>query len=248
MRFISMHRTNADNEADKPPTPELMAAMGALTGEMMQAGAFETGEGLRGSSHGVRLNYLGGKRRETPGPFTPGNELPASFTIVSVPDIEAAKRWADRHAQVFGDIEIDVRPICEFWDLGLCPPPPAGTPLRYMLQIKADARSESGVPPGAAQLAALEQLHAEMRQAGVFLAAEGIKPSSQGRRIHYSGHGAERRVIDGPFAESKELIAGYCIMQVGNMEEAIHWADRFAACFPQVELDVRPLYEPADAA
>jgi len=248
MRFISMHTADADTEAGTPPNPELIAGMGQLVGEMMQAGVFEAGEGLRASSTGVRLNYRAGKRSETPGPFTPGNELPAGITLVKVADIEAAKHWADRHAQVFGDVEIDVRPINEPWDIGMMPPPPAGSPVRYMLQMKADAKSEAGTPLTPAQFAALHQLHAEMKLAGVFLAAEGVKPSSQGVRILYGNHGQERRVIDGPFAESKELIAGYCILQVADLQEAVKWSDRFAAHFPQVHVDVRPLYGPADAA
>jgi len=248
MRFISIHMANADTEAGVPPAPELIQAMGALMGEVAQSGEAEAGEGLSASSRGVRLNYKNGKRSETKGPFTPGNELTAALTIVKVADLEAAKPWADRHAQIFGDIEIDIRPIHEPWDLGLMPPPPAGTPLRYMLQIKADAKSESGTPPTAAQFAALHQLHADMKAAGVFVTAEGIRPSSEGKRVLYSAHGAERRVIDGPFTESKELIAGYAIMNVPNIARALYWADRFAACFPAVNVDVRPLYQPSDAA
>src|SRR6202012_3026206 len=123
---------------------------------------------------------------------------------------EAALPWADRHAQIYGDIEIDIRPVHEAWHMGMMPAPPAGTPERWMLQIKAGAASEAGQPPPAARAKHLRDLHAERQQAGVLLFAEFIRPSSEGLRVHYV-QGEQPRVTDGPFAESKELIAGYCI-------------------------------------
>lgn len=243
MRFITMHKADAGTEAGVLPSPELMAGMGELMGSMAQAGVFDSGEGLRASSLGVRLNYKGGARTLTRGPFTPHNELPALITLVTAASLEATLPWADRYARILGDIEIDIRPICEPWHLGFGPAPAAGTPERYMLQIKATAQSEAGnnTPE---QFRQLKALHEEMKAAGAFAGTESIRPSSEGTRIHYSG-GASVRVIDGPFAESKELIAGYCIMRVKDRAEVLEWCGRFARCFPEVEVDIRPLDEPA---
>ncbi|HEX4326128.1 MAG TPA: YciI family protein [Burkholderiales bacterium] len=240
MRFITYHKADRDTEASVLPTPELMAGMGQLIGDMAQAGVFEAGEGLRASAFGVRADYRGGKRSLAKGPFTGGNELPAVIVLVKVAGQEAALPWADRYAQIYGDIEIDLRPLHEAWHMGMMPAPPAGTPERWMLQIKANAASESGQALPAAQSRQLQALLAEMKQAGVLLVTEFIRPSSEGLRVQYV-KGEEPRVIDGPFAESKELIAGYCIMQAKDRAEALAWCNRFGACFPQAEVDIRPL-------
>jgi hypothetical protein len=243
MRFITMHKADADTEAGVLPSPELMAGMGELMGKMAQAGVFDGGEGLRASSLGVRAVYSGGERTLTRGPFTPGNELPAFITLVSVVGLDAALPWADRFARILGDVEIDIRPICEPCHLGFAPAPPPGTPERFMLQVKATAQSEAGnTTPEQVRL--LKALHADMRQAGVFAGAESIRPSSEGLRINYT-NGTQARVIDGPFTESKELIAGYCIMRAQDRAEVLEWCGQFARCFPKVEVDIRPLDEPA---
>jgi len=250
MRYISMHKSNAASEAGVLPDPELIAGMGVLIGEMHKAGVFECGEGLRASVLGVRLHFAGGRMRRVGGPFTGVNELPAAFTIVKVRDIEEAVAWALRHAQMLGmdqgEGEIDIRPVTEACDLGMAPPPPIGAPMRYMLLIKADRHSEAGAPLTPAKLDAMRQLHADMKQAGVFVAAEGIQPSALGLRLNFSD--GARRVTDGPFTESKELVAGYCIFRVRSREEVVAWCTPFAKLMGDVELDIRPLYAPADVA
>lgn len=240
MRFITYHKTDPDTEASRPPSPELMTAMFALITDGEQSGVFEAGEGLRASSFGVRAAYQGGKRVLTPGPFTGGNELPAVIVLIQVAGREEALAWADRYAQIYGDVEIDLRPVHEPWHMGMMPAPPAGTPERWGLQIKATAASEAGRPLTPAQAKQLRDLHTEMQQAGVFQVAEFIRPSSEGARMQYA-RGAEARVIDGPFAESKELIAGYAVLRVKDLAEAQAWCGRFGNCFPQVEVDIRPL-------
>lgn len=240
MRFITYHKADRDTEASVPPSQELIAAMGALIGSMAQAGVFEGGDGLRASAFGVRANYKNGKRSLKEGPFTGGNELPAVVVVVSIASRDAALPWADRYAQIYGDIEIDIRPMHEAWHMGLMPAPPAGTPERWMLQIKANAASEAGQALAPKQREQLQTLHDEMKLAGVLLTAEFIRPSSEGVRVQYV-KGGEPRVTDGPFAESKELIAGYCIFKVKDLAEAKMWCERFGDCFPQVEVDIRPL-------
>jgi hypothetical protein len=241
MRFISIHNSNAYSESDAPPPRELAEGMGQLVGDMMAAGIFEAAEGLKSSKHGLRLKYQGGRASVTSGPFTPENELTAALTVVKAQSIEDVRPWADRHGAIFRDVEIDLRPVCEPWDIGMAPPPPAGTPRRYMLQFKADARYETGAALSAGEAAALEKLYGEMDKAGALALSEGIAPSSGGLRIKYDNQRRQRHVTDGPFAESKELIAGFCIMNVKDLDEAVRWTDRFASYFPQVGAEIRLL-------
>ena len=122
--------------------------------------------------------------------------------------------------------------------------------MRYMIMVKATAISEAGEMP-----ADMEQLkddmdafHQELAQAGVLLDGAGLRPSSQGWRIRYAADG-QRSVVDGPFAETKELLAGYTLIQVRNRDEAMEWARRFPAPFGrgnECEIEVRPLYEQED--
>jgi hypothetical protein len=122
--------------------------------------------------------------------------------------------------------------------------------MRFMIQVKADKTSEAGVLPTQEILAAMGKFNEELAQAGVLLAAEGLQPSSKGARVKISG--AKRTVIDGPFAETKELIAGYWIWQVKSKEEAIEWVKRspfglISGPFgTEAEIEIRQLYEAED--
>jgi len=235
MRFISMHSSNASMEAGEPPSAEVMAGMGPLMGEMIQAGVLVAGEGLRPTSHGVRLSFSNGKRTITKGPFVGSNELIDRYLIVRVHSIDEAIEWATRFASGVGDSEIDVRPVTEAWDIGLMPRPAGETTTRYMILHKSDARSEAG-RPAPVSLSALD--------ANVLLSTEALQPSAKGVRLKFSG--GQRRIIDGPFTESKELIAGFSIMNAQSMDEVIEWASRFAALIGDVQIEIRPLYEPSD--
>ena len=104
--------------------------------------------------------------------------------------------------------------------------------MRFMVMVKATSDSEAGVLPSQELLAAMGQYNEELVKAGVLLAAEGLQPSSKGKRVRFSGD--KRTVVDGPFAETKELIAGFWIIQVKSMEEAIEWVKR---CPNPMEVD-----------
>lgn len=244
MRFIGMHRTDSATEAGVLPSPELVMAMGKLTEEMAKAGVLRAGEGLHPSSKGVRLNFSGGKRSVTDGPFTESKGLIAGFVIIRVTSMDEAIEWATRFADVVGDVEIDIRPVVEFWDLGFGSKPEGLTTTRYMLAHKGDRNYEAGVLPAPELMTRMDSLMEEMTKAGVFLTAEGIKPSSKGVRLHYSR--GKQTVTDGPFTEAKELIAGYAIFEVESLQEAVEWSWRFAEVMGEVEMDLRPLFEESD--
>jgi hypothetical protein len=115
-----------------------------------------------------------------------------------------------------------------------------------MVIVKATNNSEAGVMPSEQMLAEMGRFNEELVKAGVMLEGDGLKPSSKGKRIKLSG--GKRTVVDGPFAETKELIAGYWIWQVRSMDEAIEWARRCPDPMPGEDgvLEIRPFFEPED--
>jgi len=116
VRFLIMHKSNEENEAGVPPSPELMQEMGKLMEETSRAGVLLAAEGVHPSSRGVRLEFSGGKRTVTDGPFAEAKELIAGFAIVQVESRDEAIEWATRFADVIGDVEIEVRQVIEMSD------------------------------------------------------------------------------------------------------------------------------------
>jgi hypothetical protein len=117
--------------------------------------------------------------------------------------------------------------------------------MRVMVIVKATADSENGVMPTTEELTAMGQFNEELVKAGVMLAGEGLHPSVKGKRIRFSGK--DRTVIDGPFAETKELIAGFWLWQVKDMDEAVAWARRCPNPMRgESELEIRPVFEAED--
>lgn len=114
--------------------------------------------------------------------------------------------------------------------------------MRFMMIVKATPESEAGVLPTEEQLAEMAQYNEELARAGVLLAGEGLQPSSKGARVRYAGD--RRTVIDGPFTETKELIAGFWLIQARSREEAIEWARRVP--FRDGEVEVRQVFELED--
>jgi hypothetical protein len=118
--------------------------------------------------------------------------------------------------------------------------------MRFMILVKADKNSEAGVLPDEKLLTEMGKFNEELVKAGVMLAGEGLQPSSKGARVKFSG--SKRTVIDGPFAETKELIAGYWLWQVKSKEEAVEWVKRCPNPFPgtESEIEIRQLFEAED--
>jgi hypothetical protein len=118
--------------------------------------------------------------------------------------------------------------------------------VRFLVIHKSNEANEAGVPPSKELIEQMGKLMEESAQAGVLLAAEGVHASSKGARVSFSG--GRRVVTDGPFAEAKELIAGFALIDVASKEEAIEWATRFAAVIGDVEIEIRQVVEAADFA
>jgi hypothetical protein len=117
--------------------------------------------------------------------------------------------------------------------------------MRVMVLVKATKDSEAGILPTQTLLAEMGNFNEELVKAGVMLAGDGLRPSAQGKRVQFAGR--DRSVIDGPFAETKELVAGFWLWQVRSLEEAVQWVKRCPNPMPgDSEIEIRPLYEMED--
>jgi hypothetical protein len=114
--------------------------------------------------------------------------------------------------------------------------------MRFMMMVKASPESEAGIMPTEEMLATMTRYNEELVKAGALLDGSGLKPSSSGARVRFSN--GKPRVVDGPFAEAKELVAGYWLIQAKSREEALEWAKRVP--FEDGEVEVRQLFEPED--
>src|SRR5438270_3448878 len=123
-----------------------------------------------------------------------------------------------------------------------------GWAMKVMVMVKASADSEAGVMPSEQLLAEMGRFNEELVKAGILLAAEGLHPSAKGVRVRFSG--SERAVTDGPFAETKELLAGFWLWRVKSMDEAIEWVKRCPNPMPGIEADIeiRPVFDAEDFA
>lgn len=117
--------------------------------------------------------------------------------------------------------------------------------MRFMVMVRANADTEAGVMPSAEMLEAMGRYNEELVKAGVMLAGEGLQPSSKGARVRFSG--TTRTVVDGPFTETKELIAGFWLIQAKSLDEAIEWVKRCPNPTPlESEIEIRQVFEASD--
>jgi hypothetical protein len=173
--------------------------------------------------------------------------LLAGFALIKTRSMDEAIEWGTRLAKALArDTEIEIGPVCEPWDLGMCPKPAGNPPIRFGVLYKGNPDAEAGRPASAQVASNLAALRQEMTAAGVFLSMESLEPSRNSKRLKFKA--GERTVIDGPFAEAKEVIAGFSILQFDTMAEIVEWTDKFGRLFPEVLVDIRPLQEPVTPA
>jgi hypothetical protein len=263
MRFMMLVKASKDYEAGVLPDEKLLSEMAKWSEELVKAGALlETGR-LQPSSEGVRVRYSKGKLKLLDGPFAETKELIAGFCLIQAKSRDEAIEWAKRIPFLEGEVE--VRPLFELFDFPVDPAekpggwreneqqfrdtPPARKPgtIRYLSMVKADQNTEAGVLPDEKFLSAMGAFMEEGVKSGVFLSGEGLQPTSKGARVRFSG--SKRMVIDGPFAETKELIAGYAILQFASKAEAIESTKRFVQVDApgrlgaESECELRPFFE-----
>jgi hypothetical protein len=219
MRFIVMHKNDAGMEAGVRPSQDIISGMSRFIGEELKKGVFKDGAGLRPSNKRVRVRKRGGKIDITPGPFAGDNELVGSMAMLKTRSVDEAVEHVKRLASsVNGDCEIEVGLVVEGWDLTGSPKPPHVEHDRFLLLMKGEGVS---LPSDAA-----------------LTNPASLQPSKSGARLP-SGPKGKRTWTDGPFAESKELIAGFSIIDVPTMRDALAWADHYASILDGNEVDVR---------
>jgi len=236
MRFMMMHKNDPQTEAGNPPPPELVQQMGAFIGEFAQSGRLIDGAGLSGSKNRTRLVFRSGKVSTLRGPYAGQHELPAATLQLKVGTLDQALGWAERYGKILGDCELELGKVNEPWDIGIMPMP-ENPPLQVLLIEKADQATEAG-GRSPEQKAALSRLRTEMTKAGVLVRAHRLEPSSKGKRLNFVK--GKLGVVDGPFAESKELLGGFAILDLASIEELIEVSKRYAEILGgTLEIDVR---------
>ncbi|HEY4091774.1 MAG TPA: YciI family protein [Luteibacter sp.] len=246
MRFLIVRKADADTEAGAPVTQGLVDAMAEYCDQLASKGRFHAGEGLKPSREGVRVSFTAGR---TPvvvdGPFAEAKELVAGFSVIDADTIEQAvdwvKGWPAEDAN--GNAEIEVRPIgcpgglSNFGD----PAEDDSERPRYMVMLKANARSETDWNPGPEILGRMAEANRAGHEAGHLIAGNGLSSSAHGKRVRFSK--GQPQVFDGPFAEIKEMVAGFWILRVDSLDEVIAWTRTYP--FPDgddARLEIRPLY------
>lgn len=246
MRFIVMHKAGpryAEMRAEVRTEQEQreMAEMGAFIGESVKAGTMLNGAGLVPWVPRTRLTLQDGQLTRKEGPYAGTQELVAGFALLKVADREEAVRWATKFAQIAA-CDVELGRVTEAWDLGFAPKPEGRVPEQWLAITLANEASESGAPPSERELREMGALLQELTAAGVLKAAEGILPSREGTRLHFKA-GKKVATLDGPFAETKECIAGFCIIGVPSKEAALAWAERYGSILTDLEVDVLKLHD-----
>ena len=255
---------------------DMLEAMGKYNEELVKAGVLLAAEGLHPTSKGFRLVTDAGQITRTDGPFGEPEKLLAGFWLIQVKSKQEAIEWAKRvpfdaivtSATSEGNGQIEIRQVSELEDFPVTEDesrwreeeaafrahlpssqpvngsPTEGRKIRYMMMFKADQNTETGSLPNPRMLADMGALMSEMVQQGVMLGGEGLQPSSKGARVTFSG--GKRHVTDGPFTEAKELVCGYCLVQVSSPEEVFQWAYRGLAIHGPGQSEIRRVFDAED--
>lgn len=243
MRFMIMHKMTAEMEQGLPPEPEIIAGVNQLITESLKEQAFLSGEGLKPTAQRTRLLYQGGARISAQdGPFPDTGELVGGYSLLKVRSREETLAACDRLGAAAGEAQIILGPVVEPWDLGMIPEP-KHAPLRFLALAQISAAAEAEQPPDAAAAAREQAALDALKRDGVLQASGKLASTRRGARIRKQG--SRHTVIDGPFTESKELVAGYAILQLPSREAAIEWSKRFLDVVRVEEVDVRLLAEAA---
>lgn len=243
MRFMIMHKNDAKTEAGMAPPMELVQEMGAFIGGHAAAGRLIDGAGLGASKTRTRLTFRDGKVTTKHGPYCGENELPAATLLLRVRTREEALGWAERYGKILGNAELEVGKVNEPWDIGLMPAP-ENPPLQVLLIEKADSATEAG-GRSPQQKAAITRLKNEMTKAGVLVRSLKLQPSTNGKRLSFTNN--DLRVVDGPFVESKELIGGFAVMELADMNEAVALCRPYAKILGgTLEIDLRVVDQEPD--
>jgi len=250
MQFMVMRRADEATEEGRLPAPAVFEDMGQFHEKLAEAGGVGLALGLRPTSRAVRLKLWPGGESLTDGPFAEAKELIAGFTVFEADSKEHAiallKEWPARDAEATGEAVLELRETGCPGGCAQVPPAAAGEDARYLILLRSDEGTEADRIPPQAMLDALNAFNAEQAAQGRLLAGDGLKASSRGARVKKLA-GGEASVIDGPFAEAKELIAGFWMIRAGSMADAVAWARTLPyPTGPCVEVEIREAMTMAD--
>jgi hypothetical protein len=236
MRYMIMHKNDQNSEAGKPPSMEIVEKMGAFVGGYAQAGKLVDGAGLLGSKARTRLVFRNGQPTVTRGPYSGERELPHAMLLLEVSALDEGLSWAQRYGEILVDGEIELGQVTEPWDIGVMPAP-ENPPLHLLLLDKANETTETGAR-SAQTNAALSHLKTEMKNAGVLQRDYTLAPSAKAKRLTITNN--RMKVLDGPFAESKELLGGFAVLELADVDEAVALCQPYAEILGgNLEMDVR---------
>jgi len=233
MQFMIIRKADAATEALLPPAPGLIEDMARFHQQFADEGRLGLALGLRPSAHAVRLKMGPGGESITDGPFAETKELVAGFTIIEADSKEAAierlRRWPAADADATGQVTLELR---ETGCPGGCAEVASSlagnddSAGRYVILLRSNADAERDTVPAQEKLDALDAFNMAEAAAGVLLAGDGLMSSARGARVTLAASGGRVNVevIDGPFAEAKELIAGFWMIRAGSLDAAIAWA------------------------
>ncbi len=239
MKFMLIVKANQDSEAGKLPEPRLFEEMGKFNEEMVKAGILLGAEGLKPTSEGIRAKLVKGVFSVSKGPF-PGaaEDFMAGYWVIDVPSKAEATDWARRVP--FENGEVEIRPV-EYTDFSAkSAPAAAGKPVRYFSTYQPVHQG----PPTAEHMAAMGQIVEAAVKEGRLIATGGLGPASQGARVRYAG--STRTVTDGPFAEAKELVAGWAVLRAASKDAIADQIKTFLEQGGDGECEVRLLFEETD--
>lgn len=248
MRFLILRKADLRTEQGAMPGDELLAAMDSYHQQLTDAGVMRAGAGIRPSAEGVRLKLGDGEPVVSRGPF-PAGELVAGFSVFEADSREQAIDWIKRWPaqDVDGELTIEVREAGCHEGCAEVRASSATAGGRYVVLLRSSPALEAELPVARERIDRLEAHNAAEAAKGVLLAADGLRSSARAARVHFKAGKAS--VLDGPFTEIKEMIAGYWLIRAESLDDAIKWAKRNPyPTGPEVDVEIRPLYEPEDFA
>lgn len=237
MRFMSLFRPAVSEDQVRMPSPADHEAMAKLIDDETKRGILVSTGGLLPSSQGARVRRSGSDLIVTDGPFAEAKEVIFGFAVVTVKTKEEAIEAAKRFLRVAGEGVTEVRP---FYGSGFSAPSDA---LLFMLVWRPSKSEQEMKAPTEEEMTAMNALIERETRAGILVATGGLLPTALGARVRSSR--GDISVTDGPFAEAKELIAGFGMFEVSSKEEAVASAKRFLGIVGDGECEVRPMFGPA---
>lgn len=270
MRVMMLLKSDAQSEAGVPPHEQMLTDMGRYMERLMTSGALLGGEGLHPSSKGAKVRIANGKTTVLDGPFAEAKEVVAGYFMLKVKDLAEAVEWTKQlpGAEYTPEAECELRPLFETEDFPVDPSEQPGgwrdqeiearkeievkvpgpeKGQRWISFLRADKNTEAEMMPSAELLEEMGALMGEMMAKGVLISGEGLRASSHGAKVLLKNK--QLSVIDGPFTESKEMIAGWSMFRAKTKAEAIEWARRCLQIhmdgtgIATGEIEVRPVYE-----